>query len=162
MTTTRSPQIDLDERTVGEVMRLGVVTCAPDTPLSEVAHLMSACHIHSVVVGGLTEDEHGRGSSGASSPTSTWRAPSLRSTGEGASDRGDGAVTASPFDTLAEVAKAMADHEVAHLIVVDGERACSPTAGRASTTFAAVDFGADRGEWRGNEPPPEGASADVR
>ena len=26
MTTTRSPQIDLGERTVGEVMRLGVVT----------------------------------------------------------------------------------------------------------------------------------------
>ena len=53
MTTTRSPQIGLGERTVGEVMRLGVVTCAPDTPLSEVARLMGAYRIHCVVVSGL-------------------------------------------------------------------------------------------------------------
>ena len=54
MTTTRSPQIDLGQHTVGEVMRLGVVACAPDTPLSEVARLMSAHRIHCVVVGGLS------------------------------------------------------------------------------------------------------------
>jgi CBS domain-containing protein len=29
-------------------------------------------------------------------------------------------LTASPSDTLAEVARVMADHDVAHLVVVDG------------------------------------------
>ena len=75
MTTTSSPQIDLGERTVGEVMRLGVVTCAPDTALSEVAHLMSTHRIHCVVVGGLGEDIHGtRLVWGV--VTSTWHGPS--------------------------------------------------------------------------------------
>ena len=76
MTTTRSPQIDLGQRTVGEVMRLGVVTCAPDTPLSEVARLMGAYRIHCVVVGGLSEEVDGMRLVWGVVSTSIWRAPS--------------------------------------------------------------------------------------
>ena len=40
-------------------MRDGVVGCTPDTPLTEVARLMSEYRIHCVVVAGLEEDAHG-------------------------------------------------------------------------------------------------------
>src|SRR4051812_26819781 len=59
MTTTSSSTDDLTERLVGEVMRLGIVGCVPDTPLREVAGLMSRHRIHCVIVGGLTVDAHG-------------------------------------------------------------------------------------------------------
>ena len=122
MTTTGSPQIDLGQHTVGEVMRLGVVGCAPDTPLSEVARLMSAHRIHCVVVGGLTEDRHGtRLVWGVVSDLDLARALAAGqelTAGEVAATE---PVTASPFDSLADVARVMGDHDVAHLVVVDGE-----------------------------------------
>src|SRR3954451_24023471 len=106
MTTTRSPQIDLGQRTVGEVMRLGVVRPEPDTPLSEVARLMSAYRIHCVVVGGLTEVAHGMRLvwGGVCDP----RLPRRDASGEEATAGQVAAtepVTASSYDTLADVAQ---------------------------------------------------------
>src|SRR6476659_7399584 len=119
MTTTRSPQIDLGERTVGEVMRLGVVTCAPDTPLTEVARLMSAYRIHCVVVG-LSEDVHGtRLVWGVVSDLDLARAVASGQEATAAQVAATEPVTASPFDTLTDVAQVMAEHEVAYLVVVD-------------------------------------------
>ena len=124
MTTTRSSQIDLGQRTVGEVMRLGVVTCAPDTPLTEVARLMSAYRIHCVVVGGLSEDIHGtRLVWGVVSDLDLARAVAAGQEATAAQVAATEPVTASPFDTLADVARVMSDHEVAHLVVVDGQGA---------------------------------------
>jgi CBS domain-containing protein len=126
MTTTRSPQIDLGERTVGEVMRLGVVTCTPDTPLSEVARLMSAYRIHCVVVGGLSEDLHGtRLVWGVVSDLDLARAVASGQEATAGQVAATEPITASPFDPLAAVAQVMADHEVSHLVVV-GEKAAEP------------------------------------
>src|SRR6476661_3302369 len=100
MTTTRSPQI---VRTVGEVMRLGVVTCAPDTALSEVAHLMSAYRIHCVVVSGLTEDTHGtRLVWGVVSDLDLARAVAYGQDVTAAQVAATEPVTASPYDSLAD------------------------------------------------------------
>lgn len=122
MTTTRSPQIDLEQRTVGEVMRLGVVTCEPGTALSEVAHLMSAYRIHSVVVGGLTEDVHGtRLVWGVVSDLDLARAIASGEEATAGQVAATEPVTATPYDTLADVARVMADHDVAHLVVIDGK-----------------------------------------
>jgi CBS domain-containing protein len=124
MTTTRSPQIDLEQRTVGEVMRLGVVTCEPGTPLPEVAHLMSAYRIHSVVVGGLAEDVHGtRLVWGVVSDLDLARAIASGEEATAGQVAATEPVTASPYDTLAAVARVMADHDVAHLVVIDGKDA---------------------------------------
>jgi CBS domain-containing protein len=126
MTTTRSPQIDLEHRTVGEVMRLGVVTCAPDTALSEVAHLMSAYRIHCVVVGGLSQDVHGtRLVWGVVSDLDLARAIASGEDTTAGKVAATEPVTASPFDTLGDVARVMAAHDVAHLVVVD-EKAAEP------------------------------------
>ena len=124
MTTTRTPRIDIAQHTVGEVMRQGVVACAPDTPLTEVARLMSEHRIHCVVVGGLTEDPHGtRLVWGVVSDLDLARAL----LGEPEATAGQVAATepviASPRDTLDDVARAMSDHDVAHLVVVDDKGA---------------------------------------
>lgn len=122
MTTTRSPQIDLSQRTVGEVMRLGVVTCAPDTPLSEVARLMGAYRIHCVVVGGLNEDMRGTCLVwGVISDLDLARAVASGQEAAAGQVAATEPLTASPFDSLADVAQVMADHEVAHLVVVDAK-----------------------------------------
>ena len=124
MTTTRSPQIDLSGRTVGEVMRLGVVTCAPDAPLSEVAGLMSAYRIHCVVVSGLGEGVLGtRLVWGVVSDLDLARAVASGQEATAGQVAATEPVTASPFDSLADVAQVMADHEVAHLVVVDAKAA---------------------------------------
>jgi len=121
MTTTRSPQIDLGQRTVGEVMRLGVVTCAPDTSLSEVARLMGAYRIHCVVVSGLSEDVHGtRLVWGVVSDLDLARALASGEEATAGQVAATEPVTASPFDSLADVAQVMAEHEIAHLVVIDG------------------------------------------
>ncbi len=124
MTTMRSPQIDLSQRTVGEVMRLGVVTCTPDTPLSEVARLMGVYRIHCVVVGGLNEDVRGTCLVwGVVSDLDLARAVASGQEATAAQIAATEPVTASPFDLLADVAQVMADHEVAHLVVVDAKAA---------------------------------------
>ena len=124
MTTTGSPQLDLGQHTVGEVMRLGVVSCSSDAPLSEVARLMSAHRIHCVVVGGLTVDAHGpRLVWGVVSDLDLARALAADqelTAGEVAATE---LVTASPFDSLADVARVMGDHDVAHLVVVEARDA---------------------------------------
>ena len=38
------------EAKVYDAMRMGVISCAPDTPAREVARMMSSYHIHCVVV----------------------------------------------------------------------------------------------------------------
>ncbi|MBN1484703.1 MAG: CBS domain-containing protein [Chloroflexia bacterium] len=40
----------LDKTTVREVMHRGVITCAPDTALKEVARIMNATDVHALVV----------------------------------------------------------------------------------------------------------------
>ena len=55
MTAMSSPKIDLRSRLVADYMRQGIVRCAPDTPLSEVAQLIGDHRIHSVVVGERAE-----------------------------------------------------------------------------------------------------------
>ena len=56
---------------VEDVMRAGVVTCAPQTDLVSVAQIMAANHIHAIVVTGIERSPAARGSPGASSPRST-------------------------------------------------------------------------------------------
>src|ERR1044072_7114763 len=48
-----------ERATVGDVMRPGVMSCAPDAPLVTVAETMATHHVHAVVVAGITKDEAG-------------------------------------------------------------------------------------------------------
>ena len=120
MTTTNATLLDLSQRRVTEVMHQGIVGCAPDTPLSEVARLMSERCIHCVVVGRLAVDGHGT--------RFLWGVVSdldLIRTAAGGKETTAGqiaateCVSARPSDSLADVARIMGEHDTAHLVVVD-------------------------------------------
>ena len=46
----------LDHGTVADAMHPGILSCAADTPLTEVARMMSTHHVHCIVVMGEAED----------------------------------------------------------------------------------------------------------
>src|SRR3954454_13034908 len=124
MTTARTPQSSLSRRSVGEVMRQGVIGCAPDTPVPEVARLMGDHRIHCVIVAGLRVDGHGsRLVWGVVSDLDLARAAATGDELTAAQVAATEPLTASRSDTLAEVAGVMADHDVAHLVVIDDREA---------------------------------------
>jgi CBS domain-containing protein len=124
MTTTSTPKLNLEQRLVSDVMRDGVVGCTPETPLTEVARLMSEYRIHCVVVAGLEEDRHGRRLVwGVVSDLDMARAAASGEELTAGQVSATEPVTASPADTLSTVARVMGDHDVAHLLVIDDKDA---------------------------------------
>ena len=112
-----------DTTTVGDVMHEGVVTCDVDEPLTSVARTMLQRRIHCVVVW--------HEPSSASDPQ-VWGVVSdldlvkVAATEDvGARTAGGSATTpaimVTPEETLRRAAQVMAEHEVAHLVVVDSE-----------------------------------------
>jgi len=100
------------------------VACAPSTPLSEVAALMSQHRVHCVLVDGVSADERGE--------RLVWGVVSdldlIRAT---VAD--DGALTARAIattealtvdsdDDLGAVGAALGEHACSHAVVVEGER----------------------------------------
>jgi CBS domain-containing protein len=106
---------------VRDAMTARIVTCTPDLPLAEVADLMVAHRIHSVVV--LAAPARGR-----ADDAPEWRVLSDLDLVAAApwvdALAGAGAVAASPRavvgpdDSLAAAALAMAEYATAHLLVV--------------------------------------------
>lgn len=102
---------------VYDAMRVGLFTCPPDTPLKDVARMMAAHHVHSVVVTDIgVGDGTDRRRWGVISDldlvragTSEWSARDAAVTE---------LVTVASDDTLEHAAQVMGEHEVAHLIVV--------------------------------------------
>ena len=112
-----------DTTTVGDVMHKGVVTCDVDEPLTSVARTMLQRRIHCVVVWHEPAT--------ASDPQ-VWGVVSDLDLVKVAATEDVGAWTASgsaatpalmttPEETLRRAAQLMAEHEVAHLVVVDSE-----------------------------------------
>ena len=102
-----------EKATVLDAMRMGVVSCPPDTPIREVARIMATYRIHCVVVAEVAEGTPmaviadvdvaaAAGSRDAVASTLARTEP----------------VTVSPDDPLERAARLMAEHEVAHLVVV--------------------------------------------
>ena len=123
MTATSNSKIDLRECLVADHMRHGIVSCAPDTPLSEVAKLMGDHRIHCVVVGDVEET---RGATrlvwGVVSDLDLARAAAADAEATAGQIAATEPVAASPSDSLDDVAHSMGEHDIAHLVVVD-ERA---------------------------------------
>jgi predicted transcriptional regulator len=102
-----------EHATVGDAMRAGVISCPPEAPLRQVAQMMATEHIHCVVV----------------SEEASWRVVSdldlLRAAEMDLDTTVAGKVAASQLPTVApdegldRAAQLMAEHEVAHLLVVE-------------------------------------------
>ena len=102
-----------------DAMREGVITCTPDNGLDEVARLMAMHRVHAVVVSGL-----------GSAPSATaWGIVAdtdiAKFAGEADQHRAGSVadtdvVTVSASESLERAAQLMAEHEVTHLVAVDG------------------------------------------
>ena len=129
--TFRPPSAPLRMRFVADVMREGIFTCPSSATLREVARILSDRRIHCVVVSGLPgRDVWGvvsdldlvRGAGGDLDETTA---------GEVAATE---VVTVAPSATLDDAAQLMAEHEVAHLIVVHLET------GRPMAVISTLDL----------------------
>jgi CBS domain-containing protein len=112
-----------ERATVADVMRPGVMSCAPDAPLLTVAQTMATHHVHCVVVAGLTKDDTGGDHLvwGLLSDMDLVRAAEAGIAGHSAADAArTEVVTVEPSTSLAEAAALMDGHDTAHLIVTTG------------------------------------------
>jgi CBS domain-containing protein len=112
-----------ERATVADVMRPGVMSCAPDAPLLTVAQTMATHHVHSVIVAGLTRDDRGGDHLvwGLISDMDVVRAAESGIEGHTAAEAArTEVVTVEPATPLSEAAQLMDEHATAHLIVVSG------------------------------------------
>jgi CBS domain-containing protein len=107
-----------EKATVLDAMRVGVISCSPDSTLREVAQVMATYRVHSVVIAepqgdrpwGIVSDVDLAAASGKD--VEKVRARDIW--------RGE-LVTISPEDQLWRAARLMAEHGVSHLVVVQPE-----------------------------------------
>ncbi|HSI81026.1 MAG TPA: CBS domain-containing protein [Solirubrobacterales bacterium] len=106
------------DATVRDAMRVGVITCRPETRLADVARMMVGYDVHSVVVADLQEGER------------PWGIVTSLDLARGAEEiaglsAADVAttdlITVSASDSLDHAAALMASHGVTHLVVVQPE-----------------------------------------
>jgi CBS domain-containing protein len=110
----------LSKRVVADAMHPGVVTCAPDAALAQVAHMMDWYRIHAVVVFGDSEDPASEGVWGVVSDTDLLVALAehdvSRRTAGGAARTP--LVTVLADEPLRTAAEQMARSGVTHAVVV--------------------------------------------
>ena len=119
------PPPSFDHATVADVMRPGVLSCAPDVPARSVARMMATHGFHAVVVTGIPD-------AGARDEPVLWGIVSdvdllrmARPRDEPLTARELGAteaLTVAPECPLPEAVRLMDEHRVRHVVVVDGRR----------------------------------------
>ena len=105
---------------VSDVMRGGVLTCSPDTPMVQVARTMCNHHVHCMVVSSPRGDDTVAGWKLLSDVDllAVARAGHCEDLTAGESAR-SGTVTVTQADSVEHAAELMTDHQTAHLVVVD-------------------------------------------
>jgi CBS domain-containing protein len=146
-TDSRHPRIE--GLLVSDVMHPGVLTCAHEARLSEVAATMARERVHCVVVessNGEGEPPWGIVSDLDLVAASTVRDLSHQSAGGSAATP---VISVSPTATLGRAAQLMTEYNATHLIVVDRER----PVGVLSTIDIAAGLAArsPRVKWRSRE-----------
>jgi CBS domain-containing protein len=112
-----------DTTTVGDVMHEGVVTCDVDEPLTSVARTMLQRRIHCVVVWHEPSTASGPELWGVVSDLDLVKVAATEDVGArtAGGSAATPALTVTPEEPLRRAAQVMAEHEVAHLVVVDSE-----------------------------------------
>lgn len=106
--------------TVADVMTPGIITCAPETPLDDVAELMATHRVHAVAVGGIAADHLVWGVIESLEVVRALRDPETHPFAEAISRQPVNRI--EPTAPLAEAARLMDERGVGHLVVVDRER----------------------------------------
>jgi CBS domain-containing protein len=116
------PQRD-DITTVEAVMRRGVLSCRPETPIRDVARMMVANRVHAVVVDGIRRSRGGMEHLVWGVVTDLDLVGRVDVTDALRATAGDmsttPAVVVAPGDDLSQAARLMHDYDVHHLLVVD-------------------------------------------
>jgi CBS domain-containing protein len=102
---------------VEQVMRHGVLTCRPETPVRTIAQTMAANHVHCLVVSGFGEGEPGREGWAVVSDLAVVRA-ALDEGDLTAADVAKRPVIVTAADTVAHAAQLMCEHHTHHIVVV--------------------------------------------
>ena len=126
MTTELQPQHgsylmpSLEHATVADAMHPGILSCEPDTSLSEVARTMVTYHVHSVVVIGVSHEEPECGVWAIISDLDLLDAGLRGAEGQTArSIAKQPMISVEPSMPLREGAELMLEHRVTHLVVVE-------------------------------------------
>jgi CBS domain-containing protein len=122
---------DFEDAAVVDAMRIGIISCHPQTALRDVARVMATYRIHCVVV---TEME-GAAPVGVISDSDLAAAAASGSrevtAGELAATE---SVTVAADDSLVRAAQLMAKHQVSHLVVIQ------PHSGHPVGVLSALDL----------------------
>jgi len=112
----------LEHATVADAMHPGVMTCEPDSTLTQVARMMASNHIHCLVVLGVSH-EHGETLAwGIISDLDVLRA-GLDSTDQtAAAVATHPVVTVEPTTPLREAARLMLANNAPHVLVIDSRQ----------------------------------------
>lgn len=120
---------------VADAMNPAVISCGPETPLDEVAQMMVAARIHSVIVVQL--DAEGATGWGVVSDLDVVEAGDravAMTAGEAAATE---LVAIAAGETLERAAQIMTEHEIAHIVVLD-DRLQEPVGVLSSLDVARV------------------------
>jgi CBS domain-containing protein len=137
-TSKPAPLIELTaEIRVGDAMHPGMVSCPAETPLHTVARMMATYRVHAVFVHDRIDDPASAESWGVVTDRDLLLAAL---TGELDTDAGRVAaapvLAVTPSEPLGQAMQLMREHEVAHLVVVDG------ASGRPTGVLSTLDVAA--------------------
>jgi CBS domain-containing protein len=125
-----------DEARVGDAMRVGVITCEPETSLRDVASMMVTYDVHSIVVKDVTPGSRPWGivtslDIAAASRSDMFELKAARDVAS------TDLVTVVSNDPLTAATKLMTEHGITHLIVIAPETD-SPVGVLSARDIAAV------------------------
>jgi len=103
------------EAKVRDAMRVGVITCRPETKLTDVARMMVGYDVHSVLV---EDAEPGRGLGGIVTSLDLARAAGDLESATAHQVATTNLVTVRSNEPLERAAELMSDHGMSHLIVL--------------------------------------------
>lgn len=114
--------VDFEHATVADAMHPGILTCAPQATLREVARTMADHQVHAVAVLGIGDGGREHLVWGIVSDLDLVRA--LQAPGAERTTAGEVAatepVTVDATEPLAAAARVMGEHDVHHVVVVSG------------------------------------------
>jgi len=137
MTNSNNRVSDLVHVRVSDCMHHGILSCPPDAPLAQVAAIIAGRGVHAVVV---TDDHRGR-PVGVVSDLDVVAAAVDGSDLTARQIAATEPLSVSSDESLHRAAQVMAEHRVAHLIVVDAAGGY-PVGVLAASDIAAVSAGA--------------------
>jgi CBS domain-containing protein len=125
----------LEHATVSDAMHPGILSCEPDTSLTEVAKIMASHHVHCVAVVGISHEEPECFVWGIVSDLELVRAGISEDADETARALAkEPVIVVEPSTRLVDAAREMLERRVHHLVVVD------PVAKRPIGVLSTLDI----------------------